>query len=107
MSRFCNIFSRLLQLFSGIEFQQVVMEANAERHAGGFEQHSRGVVVNQSSANWQCSVLELAYCSEPAYSEVIRVGLTQVLCYIEQGSGAVLYNRWVGTRKIRRSRHNA
>jgi len=36
MSRFCSIFSQLLQLFSRIEFQQAVMETKAERHARGF-----------------------------------------------------------------------
>jgi hypothetical protein len=36
MNRFCSIFSQLLQLFSRIEFQQVVKETKAERHARGF-----------------------------------------------------------------------
>ena len=36
MSRFCSIFSQLLQLFSRIEFQQAVKETQAERHARGF-----------------------------------------------------------------------
>ena len=36
MSRFCSIFSQLLQLFSRIEFQQAVKETKAERHARGF-----------------------------------------------------------------------
>jgi hypothetical protein len=36
MSKFCSIFSQLLQLFSRIEFQQAVRETKAERHARGF-----------------------------------------------------------------------
>ena len=36
MNRFCSIFSQLLQLFSRAEFQQVVKETEAERHARGF-----------------------------------------------------------------------
>jgi len=36
MNRFCSIFSQLLQLFSRAEFQQVVKETKAERHARGF-----------------------------------------------------------------------
>ena len=36
MSRFCSIFSQLLQLFSRAEFQQAVEETKAERHARGF-----------------------------------------------------------------------
>jgi len=36
MNRFCSIFSQLLQLFSRIEFQQAVIETQAERHARGF-----------------------------------------------------------------------
>ena len=36
MSKFCSIFSQLLQLFPRIEFQQAVRETKAERHARGF-----------------------------------------------------------------------
>jgi hypothetical protein len=36
MNRFWSIFSQLLQLFSRIEFHQVVKETKAERHARGF-----------------------------------------------------------------------
>ncbi len=36
MNRFCSIFSQLLQLFPRIEFQRLLKEAKAERHARGF-----------------------------------------------------------------------
>ena len=36
MTRFCSIFNQLLQLFPRAEFQQAVIETNAERHARGF-----------------------------------------------------------------------
>jgi hypothetical protein len=36
MNNFCSIFSQLLQLFPRIEFQHVVKETHAERHAKGF-----------------------------------------------------------------------
>ncbi len=36
MNRFCIIFSQLLQLFPRWEFQQLVLETKAERHARGF-----------------------------------------------------------------------
>ena len=36
MNNFCSIFSQLLQLFPRIEFQQLVKETHAERHAKGF-----------------------------------------------------------------------
>lgn len=36
MNRFCSIFSQLLQLFSRVEFQQMVRDTRAERHARGF-----------------------------------------------------------------------
>jgi hypothetical protein len=36
VNRFCSIFSQLLQLFPRLEFQQVVRETKAERHARGF-----------------------------------------------------------------------
>ncbi len=36
MTRFCSIFSQLLQLFPRTEFQQLVMQHRAERHARGF-----------------------------------------------------------------------
>ncbi len=36
MNKFCSIFSQLLQLFPRIEFQRLVKEAKAERHARGF-----------------------------------------------------------------------
>ena len=36
MTRFCSIFSQLLQLFSRTDFQQAVVATKAERHARGF-----------------------------------------------------------------------
>jgi hypothetical protein len=36
MNRFCSIFSQLLQLFSRVEFQHIVMVTRAERYAKGF-----------------------------------------------------------------------
>jgi Transposase DDE domain/Domain of unknown function (DUF4372) len=36
MTRFCSIFSQLLQLFSRNDFQKAVKETKAERHARGF-----------------------------------------------------------------------
>ena len=36
MTRFCSIFSQLLQLFPRTEFQQAVVATKAERHARGF-----------------------------------------------------------------------
>ena len=36
MNNFCSIFSQLLQLFPRIEFQHMVKETHAERHAKGF-----------------------------------------------------------------------
>lgn len=36
MTRFCSIFSQLLQLFPRVEFQRAVMATKAERHARGF-----------------------------------------------------------------------
>src|SRR6266852_8408512 len=36
MTRFCSIFSQLLQLFPRIEFQKAVVATQAERHARGF-----------------------------------------------------------------------
>ena len=36
MNKFCSIFSQLLQFFPRVEFQQMVRETHAERHAKGF-----------------------------------------------------------------------
>lgn len=36
MNKFCSIFSQILQLFPRFEFQQLVKETMAERHARGF-----------------------------------------------------------------------
>ncbi len=36
MNNFCSIFSQLLQLFPRVEFQHMVRETHAERHAKGF-----------------------------------------------------------------------
>ena len=37
MTRFCSIFTQLLQLFPRPDFQQAVRETRAERHARGFD----------------------------------------------------------------------
>ena len=36
MNKFCSIFSQLLQLFPRYEFQKLVKQTHAERHARGF-----------------------------------------------------------------------
>ena len=36
MNNFCSIFSQLLQLFPRLEFQHMVKQTHAERHAKGF-----------------------------------------------------------------------
>lgn len=36
MNRFCSMFSQILKLFSRIEFERLVRETHAERHARGF-----------------------------------------------------------------------
>ncbi len=36
MNKFCSIFSQLLQLFPRVEFQHMVKQTHAERHAKGF-----------------------------------------------------------------------
>lgn len=45
MNQFCSIFSQLLQLFPRLEFQQVVKETKAERHAKGFTSWSQFVAM--------------------------------------------------------------
>ena len=37
MTRFCSIFTQLLQLFPRTEFQRAVCDTKAERHARGFD----------------------------------------------------------------------
>ncbi len=54
MNKFCSIFSQILQLFPRFEFQQLVKETRAERHARGFSWQSQ-VGVNLLPcffANW-------------------------------------------------------
>ncbi len=36
MNRFCSMFSQLLNLFPRVEFERVVRETRAQRHARGF-----------------------------------------------------------------------
>ncbi len=36
MNRFCSMFSQILQLFPRTDFQLLVKETRAERHARGF-----------------------------------------------------------------------
>jgi hypothetical protein len=36
MNRFCSMFSQILELFPRSEFELVVRETKAERHARGF-----------------------------------------------------------------------
>jgi hypothetical protein len=43
MNRFCSIFSQLLQLFSRVEFEHLVKQTRAERHAKGFSSWSQFV----------------------------------------------------------------
>ena len=41
MSKYCSIFSQLLQLFPRLEFQMMVKETKSERHARGFSSWSQ------------------------------------------------------------------
>lgn len=45
MNQYCSIFSQLLQLFPRLEFQQMVKETKAERHARGFSSWSQFVAM--------------------------------------------------------------
>jgi len=45
LNQYCSIFSQLLQLFPRLEFQQMVKETKAERHARGFSSWSQFVAM--------------------------------------------------------------
>ena len=45
MRRVCSMFSQLLQLFSRLEFEQLVRQRRAERHARGFTRWGRFVAM--------------------------------------------------------------
>ena len=45
MTRFCSIFTQLLQLFPRTDFQRVVHETRAERHARGFDSWTQFVAM--------------------------------------------------------------
>jgi hypothetical protein len=45
LNQYCSIFSQILQLFPRLEFQQMVKETKAERHARGFSSWSQFVAM--------------------------------------------------------------
>lgn len=51
MNRFCSIFSQLLKLVSRLEFEGLVKEIRAERHARGFA---------CGTSSWRCCSASLA-----------------------------------------------
>ena len=89
MNRFCSIFSQLLQLFPRWEFQQLVLETKAERHARGFSSwgqfvamlfcqlgraHSlREICGGLASCEGNCIILESLLPSAPPSAMPIRI----------------------------------
>ena len=97
MNRFCSIFSQILQLFPRWEFQQLVLETKAERHARGFSSWGQFVAMLFCQLGRAHSLREicggLATCEGKLHHLGIRIPKRSTLCYANQHRPWQLYER--------------
>ena len=84
MNRFCSIFSQLLQLFPRWEFQQLVLETKAERHARGFSSWGQFVAMLFCQLGRAHSLREicggLASALSGKFTPLLRASFRRQLC---------------------------
>ena len=76
MNSFCSIFSQLLQLFPRIEFQHMVKETQAERHAKGFTCWSQFVSMLFCQLGRAHSLREITGGLRSCEGKLIHLGIT-------------------------------
>ncbi len=97
MTRFCSIFSQLLQLFPRTEFQQVVQQTKAERHARGFTCWGQFVAMMFFQLAGADSLREIVYGLRSCEGKLTHLGITapcrSTLAYANAHRPWVLYQR--------------
>jgi hypothetical protein len=97
MTRFCSIFSQLLQLFPRFEFQQVVEKTKAERHARGFTCWGQFVAMMFFQLAGADSLREIVYGLRSCEGKLTHLGITapcrSTLAYANAHRPWVLYQQ--------------
>ncbi len=76
MTRFCSIFSQLLQLFPRVDFQRAVAETKAERHARGFTCWGQFVAMLFCQLAGAHSLREISYGLRSCEGKLAHLGVT-------------------------------
>jgi len=108
MNRFCSIFSQILQLFARLEFQEMVRETKAERHARGLTCWTQFVAMLFCQLGRAHSLREicggLAWCEGKLTHLGIRVPKRSTLSYANEHRPRQLYEvlpiLWMVTEKM-------
>ena len=95
MNRFCSIFSQLLQLFSRVEFEHLVKQTRAERHAKGFSSWSQFVSMLFCQLGQSHSLREISGGLRSCEGKLKHLGITapshSTLAYANQHRPWELY----------------
>ena len=75
MTRFCSIFSQLLQLFPRVDFQRAVVETKAERHARGFTCWGQFVAMLFGQLAGAHSLREISYGLRSCEGKLSHLGI--------------------------------
>lgn len=97
MTRFCSMFSQLLQLFPRSEFQQAVRATSAERHARGFTSWGQFVAMLFCQLGRAHSLREICGGLASCEGKLAHLGITapsrSTLAYANQHRPWQLYER--------------
>ncbi|MCL6543543.1 MAG: IS4 family transposase [Roseiflexus sp.] len=97
MNKFCSIFSQILQLFPRFEFQQLVKETRAERHARGFSCWSQFVSMLFCQLGRANSLREIAGGLRSCEGKLKHLGISapshSTLAYANEHRPWVLYQQ--------------
>ena len=88
MTRFCSIFSQLLQLFPRLEFERAVEASQAERHARGFTCWGQFVAMLFCQLGRTHSLREICGGSASCEGKLAHLGIAHLMghCTRFQGS---------------------
>jgi hypothetical protein len=76
MSQYCSMFSQLLQMFPRLEFQQMVIQTQSERHSKGFSSWSQFVSMLYCQLDHANSLREISFGLRSCEGKLKHLGIS-------------------------------
>ena len=115
MNRFCSMFSQILQLFPRSEFELLVRETKAERHARGFSCWEQFVSMMFCQLGRAHSLREICHGLSSCEGKLSHLGIDKAphrssLAYANEHRSLELYQKfdcWSAATKTLRSKRSS